>query len=142
MRRDDSTRHGAGRVLVLVYAIFAVAAGSRSAYQISVQWHEAPLAYTLSAFSALVYICATLALAYGWRALAWGACSIELIGVLAIGTASVLDSSAFPDATVWSDYGVGYVFIPVALPCLGLLWLRKTGRARASANRKAELERD
>jgi len=132
MPRDESTRHGAGRVLVLVYAIFAVAAGSRSGYQIAVQWHEAPLAYTLSAFSALVYICATVALAYGWRALAWAACSVELVGVLAIGTASVVDPAAFPDATVWSDYGIGYVFIPVVLPCAGLWWLHKTGRVAAA----------
>jgi hypothetical protein len=25
---------------------------------------------------------------------------------------------------VWSVYGMGYLFIPLALPVLGLLWLR------------------
>jgi hypothetical protein len=34
-------------------------------------------------------------------------------------------SSAFPDATVWSYYGAGYLCIPVALPVTGMLWLRR-----------------
>jgi hypothetical protein len=25
---------------------------------------------------------------------------------------------------VWSDFGIGYGFVPVVLPILGLLWLR------------------
>jgi hypothetical protein len=37
---------------------------------------------------------------------------------------TVADSSAFPDATVWSDFGYGYVFLPLILPVTGLLWLR------------------
>ena len=39
------------------------------------------------------------------------------------------DSAAFPDATVWSSYGGGYGYVPLVLPVLGLLWLRRT-RAR------------
>jgi hypothetical protein len=54
---------------------------------------------------------------------------VELAGVLAVGTASVIDRTAFPDATVWSGYGQGYGFVPLVLPVLGLLWLRRTGRA-------------
>jgi hypothetical protein len=46
-----------------------------------------------------------------------------------VGTASVIDRAAFPDATVWSGYGQGYGFVPLVLPVLGLLWLRRTGRA-------------
>ncbi|MEJ7772542.1 MAG: hypothetical protein WKF51_11625 [Geodermatophilaceae bacterium] len=52
--------------------------------------------------------------------------SVELIGVLVVGTLSILDSAAFPDETVWSQFGRGYGFIPLILPILGLLWLRKT----------------
>jgi hypothetical protein len=32
----------------------------------------------------------------------------------------------FPDQTVWSLYGVGYGFVPLVLPVLGLLRLRAT----------------
>jgi hypothetical protein len=116
-------------VLVAVYAIFAVAATARAAVQISSKFSEAPLAYVLSAFAAVVYVVATVALIRpGHRAhrLAMIACSVELLGVLVIGTVSLLMPEDFPDATVWSVYGRGYVFIPLVLPILGLLWLRRT----------------
>jgi hypothetical protein len=65
------------------------------------------------------------------RRLAWTAVSIELAGVLVIGTFSVLASQDFPRATVWSGYGSGYGFVPLVLPFVGLWWLRRTGaRAR------------
>ena len=43
-----------------------------------------------------------------------------------MGTFTVVVPSDFPDATVWSLYGMGYVFIPLVLPVLGLWWLRRT----------------
>ena len=120
---------GAGRVLVAVYAVFAVAATSRAAYQLSTRFDEAPLPYLLSAVAAVVYVVATVALSrsgrFWWR-VALGACSFELVGVLAVGTASLVDEDAFPDATVWSQFGAGYGFVPLVLPVLGLLWLRRT----------------
>ncbi len=42
-----------------------------------------------------------------------------------MGTASLADPGAFPKATVWSLYGIGYGFVPLILPVLGLLWLRR-----------------
>ena len=54
------------------------------------------------------------------------AVSVELVGVLGVGTLSLLDPAAFPRATVWSLYGIGYGFVPLVLPVLGLLWLRRT----------------
>ncbi|WP_173101091.1 hypothetical protein [Actinomadura verrucosospora] len=122
-------------MLVAVYAIFALAAGARAGVQIGTRFSEAPLAYSLSAFAAAVYVLATVALARGGRTsfrVAVTACSVELAGVLAIGTLSLVDRSAFPDATVWSGYGEGYGFVPLVLPVVGLLWLRRTARrARA-----------
>ncbi|WP_158884576.1 hypothetical protein [Amycolatopsis anabasis] len=118
-------------MLVAVYAIFALAATSRAAVQIATKFHEAPLAYLLSAFAAVVYILATFALARSglrWWRIAVAACAVEFIGVLAVGTLSILDAAAFPDEAVWSDYGRGYLFIPLVLPVLGLLWLRRTAR--------------
>jgi hypothetical protein len=114
---------GPGRALVAVYGVFALAAGSRAAVQIATKFGEAPLAYSLSAFAAAVYIVLTVALVRGNRTLALAACGVELAGVLIIGTLSMVDSEAFPRATVWSGYGSGYLFIPLVLPLLGLYWL-------------------
>ena len=85
----------------------------------------------LSAFAGVVYIIATVTLVNGSRTarrIAVLSCSVELAGVLAVGTWSVLDPASFPDATVWSTYGVGYGFVPLVLPVFGLLWLRRWNR--------------
>jgi hypothetical protein len=123
----EATAAGPGRVLVALYALFALAAGARAAVQLATQYSEAPVAYLLSALAAVVYLVATVGLARGGRAgrrTATVACSVELVGVLAVGTLSLTDRAAFPDATVWSGYGRGYGFVPLVLPVLGLLWLR------------------
>jgi cytochrome bd-type quinol oxidase subunit 2 len=122
---------GPARVLVAVYAVFALAAGARAAVQLSTRFHEAPLAYLLSALAAVVYIVATVGLARGGRAgrrAAFVAITTELIGVLVVGTLSLVDRAAFPDETVWSGYGRGYGFVPLVLPVLGLLLLRRQAR--------------
>jgi hypothetical protein len=120
---------GFGRVLVVVYAVFALAATARSFVQILTRFDEAPVAYTLSAAAALIYVVATVALARGdktSRRVATTAIAIELAGVLIVGTASLVAPSAFPSASVWSTFGSGYLFIPLALPILGLWWLHRT----------------
>jgi len=122
---------GLGRVLVAVYGVFALAATSRAGVQIATRFDEAPLAYLLSAFAAALYVLATIALARGGRIsrrIALAACGIEAAGVLIVGTLSVVDADAFPDETVWSWFGRGYLFIPLVLPFLGLLWLRTSKR--------------
>lgn len=123
------TTSGPGRVLVAVYGLFALAATSRAAVQLITDYAEAPLAYLLSAVAGLIYVVATFTLARGSRTsrqVAWAAITLELVGVLAVGTASVVDPAAFPRATVWSTYGIGYGFVPLVLPVLGLFWLRRT----------------
>ncbi|MEV1199811.1 hypothetical protein [Microbispora rosea] len=122
-RGGEAVRSGPGRVLVAVYGIFALAATSRAAVQIATRFAEAPLAYVLSAFAGVVYIVLTVALARGARRVAVAACLVELAGVLVVGTLSLADPAAFPQATVWSGYGSGYLFVPLALPVIGLLWL-------------------
>jgi cytochrome bd-type quinol oxidase subunit 2 len=112
-------------VLVAVYGVFALAAGARAAVQLSTRFAEAPVAYLLSALAAAVYLVATVALARGGRRTALVAITVELVGVLVVGTLSLLDPAAFPDETVWSAYGRGYAFIPLVLPVAGLLWLRR-----------------
>lgn len=120
-------RGSTGRqVLVAVYAVFAVAAGARSLVQVTTDFDAAPLAYSLSAVAAAVYVVATLALRRtserAWR-VAVTACAVEAVGVVAVGTLSLGRPEWFPDQTVWSDYGIGYGFVPLVLPFVGLWWL-------------------
>jgi hypothetical protein len=133
---SGTTPRGLGRVLVAFYATLALAASARAAVQLATRFDEAPLAYLLSAFAAVVYVVATVALVRGGRTgrrTATVALSVELVGVLVVGTLSLADSAAFPDETVWSVYGRGYGFLPLVLPVLGLLWLRRQARAEAAA---------
>ncbi len=126
---------GLGRVLIAVYIVLALAATFRSVYQIIAKFDEAPLAYSLSALSGVVYIIATIALIKRrgiWRSIAWGALIFELSGVLVVGLLSIIEPQLFGHPSVWSFFGSGYLFIPLVLPVLGLIWLRSTGRAAAA----------
>ena len=122
----DTRNTGPGRLLIAVYAVFAISATARAGYQILTKFSEAPLAYLLSAFAAVVYLVATVSLAKSgrtWFKVSVAAVLVELVGVLVIGALSVFDSVNFPHETVWSLFGRGYAFIPLLLPILGLIWL-------------------
>lgn len=124
---------GPGRILILVYAVFALAATGRSSVQLVQKADEALLAYALSAFAAVVYCVATWCLAKpGPTAtrLAWAAVIVELVGVVVVGLLSLLDPALFPDDTVWSRFGSGYGYVPAVLPFLGLAWLRRASVTR------------
>ena len=128
---------GIGRVLIMVYGVLALAATGRSFVQIVGKFNEAPLAYTLSALAAVVYIVATIALinrGRAWYRIAWITIGFELLGVLVIGTLSLVDPQLFPHDTVWSVYGRGYLFIPLVLPILGMWWLARHAPERAGRN--------
>ncbi|TFV51844.1 hypothetical protein E4P43_09125 [Blastococcus sp. TF02A-35] len=119
---------GPTRVLVVLYAVFALAAGARAGVQLATRFHEAPVAYLLSALAAVVYVVATVGLVRGGRTgrrTALAAITVELVGVLVVGTLSLVDPAAFPDETVWSGFGRGYGYVPLLLPVLGLLLLRR-----------------
>ncbi|GAT84789.1 membrane protein [Streptomyces sp. F-3] len=123
--------NGPGLLLVWLYGVMVVGAVSRSAYQIATEFDRAPLAYSLSAVAGVVYGFITYSLVRGGetaRRLAVVCCAAELAGVLGVGTWTLVDPSAFPDATVWSQYGMGYLFIPVLLPLTALHWLRRARR--------------
>jgi len=122
----DTRNTGPGRLLIAVYAVFALSATARAGYQILTKFSEAPLAYLLSAFAAVVYIVATVSLAKAgrtWFTVSVTAVLVELIGVLVVGALSLFDAVNFPHETVWSLFGRGYGFIPLLLPILGLIWL-------------------
>lgn len=127
---------GPGRLLIAVYGVFALAATARAAFQIATKFSEAPLAYVLTAVAALVYVFATVSLSKSgphWYRLSVAAVGLELVGVLAVGTLSIVDPVLFPADTVWSVYGRGYGFVPLILPVLGLWWLY---RHRAGSSRR------
>ena len=131
-----SRSRGLGRVLIVIYGLLALAATGRSVYQLLANFDEAPLAYLLSALAGLIYIIATIALiAPGdrWFIVAVVTIGFELLGVLVVGTLSIVDPVLFPAKTVWSVYGRGYAFIPLVLPILGLTWLRATRPRRVAA---------
>jgi len=118
------------RIIVALYSVLTLAALGRSSFQVLTKFEEAPLAYSLSVLAAGIYLLATITLALGakpWaRRIAFGSLSVELVGVLGIGTLSLVRPELFPDATVWSQFGLGYILIPLFLPLLGLWWLRVT----------------
>ena len=128
---------GIGRLLVAAYAILALAATGRASYELIAKFDQAPLPYALSAFSAAVYIVATIALARSGttaRKIAWIAVSIELVGVVIIGLASfvlpeVFNYEGVQVRTVWSYFGIAYGFVPLVLPVLGLMWLKRANHS-------------
>ena len=117
---------GFGRILVFAYGILALSATARSAVQLGTKAEEALLPYSLSALAAAVYIVATWALATDRRGIALAAVVFELFGVLVVGTTSMTLSQDYRAATVWSEFGRGYGWVPLALPILGLWWLWRT----------------
>jgi hypothetical protein len=117
---------GVGRVLIAVYGLLALAATGRSVFQLLDDFDKAPVAYSLSALAAVVYIVATVALVVPgdtWYRVAWVTISFELAGVLVVGLLSIFDPVLFPAKTVWSRFGAGYGYVPLVLPMLGMLWL-------------------
>ena len=132
---EAPARSGPHKVLLAFYALFTLAAGARAAVQLATQADEAPVAYTLSALAAVTY-------ALGWYAIREASVGhtgfasvmlwVELGGVLTVGTLSLAVPDWFPDASVWSDYGIGYGFVPAVLPIAGLLWLRRQKRQARS----------
>lgn len=121
-------RSGAHQVLLAFYALFVLAAGARSAVQLATDAGRAPVAYTLSAVAAVTYAAGWVAIrraSAGHTGFASVMLWVELAGVATVGTLSLVQRDWFPDASVWSDYGIGYGFVPAVLPVAGLLWLRR-----------------
>ena len=119
---------GVGRLLIAIYAIFAISATARATYQLIREFDQAPLAYSLSAISAVVYLLATYSLSKPepkWQRIALFTIWFELVGVIAVGALSLALPQYFAHPSVWSSFGAGYAFIPLLLPILGLIWLRK-----------------
>lgn len=134
-RKPATRKMGAGRGLVAVYAIFAIAATARAVYQIVAKFNDAPVAYSLSAVAAAVYLLITVALARSgavWARIARIAIVFELAGVATVGTLSYTHAQWFAHPSVWSGFGQGYLYIPVLLPIWGLFWLSRQQKGAKS----------
>ncbi|MEU5155358.1 hypothetical protein [Glycomyces sp. NPDC021274] len=119
---------GFGRLIVLVYVVFAVSAGVRAVFQVVVKFDAAPVSFTLSAIAALIYLVAAVAIIRGAGALAMLAVGVEMAGVLAVGALSFAVPHWFPEPSVWSHFGSGYGYVPLILPAVGLVYLFRRRR--------------
>jgi hypothetical protein len=129
MAEARELQHGFGRVVVAVYAVFALSASARSLFQLVTKASDAPVAYGLSALAGVVYVVATFALATNRSRVAAWTIGFELAGVVVVGLLTVFDAALFPDQTVWSDFGAGYGFVPLVLPFVGLGWIFRSRRS-------------
>ena len=83
--------------------------------QLATRADVAPVAYSLSLVAAVTYALGWVAIrraSEGRTAFASRMLWVELAGVLTVGTLSLVEPDWFPDASVWSDYGIGYGFVP------------------------------
>ena len=131
-----TSRSGPHQVLLVVYAVFTLSAGARAIVQLATKAGDAPVAYTLSLGAAATYALGWLGIrraSLGRTRLASWMLWVELCGVVTVGTLSLLERDWFPDASVWSDYGIDYGLVPAVLPVAGLLWLRTRDPARAGS---------
>ncbi len=136
-----STRRGPGRALITVYAVLAIAATARSLFELVTKFGQAPVPYLLSSFAAVVYCVITVALVKdtpAWRRVAFAGMLVELVGVLVVGTWSLVHPETFQNAvtgrgvhSVWYWFGLDYLFVPLVLPVLGLNFLRRTRSSSA-----------
>ena len=122
-------------ILIVVYSILGLAATGRATVQILEKFDEAPIAYGVSALSAVLYVLIAVALWRRWETVALVGSSVELAGVLIVGTLGYVDADLWPDETVWTGYGSGYGWVPVLLPLVALYFLIRGRQRRATTNR-------
>ena len=131
-QRQAKTARGASDVLGFFYGLWAFSALGRSSWEYLFKQNvRTYVPAHLSTFVGLLYIFIILGLRRRtprWWWITLGLLIAELAGVLIVGTIDVI-WRPFPYATVWSNYGIGYFFMPLILPFVGIWWmLRRNGR--------------
>ena len=133
LARQHRTR-GASDVLGFFYGLWAFSALGRSSWEYLFKQNVTTYVPAhLSTFVGVLYIFIIVGLRrrsprWWWVTLAL--LGVELAGVLIVGTVDVL-WRPFPYATVWSNYGSGYFFMPLVLPFVGLWWMLRAETRRA-----------
>jgi cytochrome bd-type quinol oxidase subunit 2 len=129
LKRGKKER-GFASLLIVVYAILAIAATGRAGWELATKFTDAPLPYALSLVAAVTYLVVTVLLIRRGarsRAALW-VCCFELLGILVVGTLTVAAPDLFPSATVWTHYGAGYGFVPLVLPLAAITYLAVSRR--------------
>jgi len=131
--RQAKTARGASDVLGFFYGLWAFSALGRSSWEYLFKQNvRTYVPAHLSTFVGLLYIFIIIGLhrrTPRWWWITLGLLIAELAGVLIVGTIDVI-WRPFPYATVWSNFGIGYFFMPLLLPFVGLWYmLRKQTRA-------------
>jgi hypothetical protein len=123
---------GTSDTLAFFYGLWAFSALGRAVYQYIWKHPVNFMPTHISTFVGVLYIAIIIGLRRRsprawWTTLAL--LCVELSGVLLVGTIDVV-WHPFAYASVWSGYGIGYFFMPLVLPFVGLTWLlRKETRA-------------
>ena len=119
---------GASDVLSFFYALWAFSALGRSSWEYLFKQNVATyIPAHLSTFVGVLYIFIIVGLrrrSPRWWWITMALLVVELAGVLIVGTIDVV-WQPFPYATVWSKYGIGYFFMPLILPFVGLAYMLK-----------------
>lgn len=109
----------------VAYTVLAIAALARSGYQ-AMAGERAGAAVALSGLAGAVYLVAAVGLRRGsarsLRMSRW-CCVIELVGVVTVSLVEI-GIGGFGRAAVWSGFGVGYGYLPLVLPAIGL-WVTR-----------------
>jgi hypothetical protein len=116
---------GASDVLGFFYGLWSFSALGRSSYKYLFKHPATFVPAHLSTFVGVLYIFIIVGLRKRtprWWWITLGLLVVELAGVLVVGKIDVI-WRPFPYATVWSNYGIGYFFMPLVLPFVGLWWM-------------------
>jgi hypothetical protein len=108
------------RGLALLYLFWAVALCSRAIWQYMTRSGDLRPTH-LSLIAGLIYVAIVVWAWYGQRKFLMLGLVVELMGVLAISIGEL--RWPLPYASAWSQFGSGYLYMPIILPILGLLHL-------------------